>query len=207
MNHVKICNWEHEWCAIEVPRCGCTTLKTIAAEDHFVLTEDVINIHEFLGYDNVTSNGIIQPYTTPVDLFTFAVWRNPIDRAISRWRSFTQDEDNAPKSFSAFKMTGFTEYAKGIKEMMLKYGSTNIDVHVRRQCDFYNMRDIDLLVPLPLLNKFLLERFGYMPMPKLTSSKAIRTHNQITEEGKNIINKIYSKDLELPEQAGMKLYK
>ena len=94
--HVKIVNRQRGWCAVEIPRCGCTGLKHLAWIDAHGCEYDAkggdgFSLHERLGYTADQSGGLVVEWDRDTSgLFHFAVWRPPLDRLRSAWLAFTQ---------------------------------------------------------------------------------------------------------------------
>lgn len=170
---------------LEIPRCGCTTLKTLAYRHKY--NQDYssdIPVHYFFGYEE---NETIKPwYYREKDRIKFCVVRDPVERSISTYKTFTKISDRWN-----LKNPSFKKWINFVSENLKKERQ---DVHIRRQIDFFEERDIDYIVKLEDLNSFL-ENFGYINIPqKLASSKGPKTNIKIKKKYKNKLKKIYEDD-------------
>lgn len=169
VRHVKIVDRMRGWCAIEIPRCGCTGLKEHAWRDaygeYYDKEKDGVDIHRRLGYAAAESNGLVVEWDHgTTGLFHFAVWRPPIERCVSTWRGFTK-ELTLHGYFKALMGCSWDEWVDFIVARFKEDGS-RIDPHIRRQVDFFHESDVDAIIPIRFLDDWLLKKFGNEPLPR-----------------------------------------
>ena len=201
VRHVKIVNRKRGWCAVEIPRCGCTYLKDLVWQDYhngerFSIEKEGTNLHLALGYTEEESKGKIVEWNYDTSgLFHFAVWRPPIERCVSTWLGFTK-KPTAHKYLQPLANCSFDDWVNFIEVEMLREGE-KIDPHLRRQIDFYHVNDVDAIVPLEMLNQWLWKKFGYEPQEKINVSA--RPDNLfLSPFAGERIAQLYVKDIVIP---------
>lgn len=175
--HLLIINYVRKWAAIEVPRCGCSLLKSLVLKDHFPdkyeeLKDDPHGIHEFFGYTPESSQGHIQycTYATP-GYRRFAVWRNPIERLFSLWAEFCQgSHEHAPFVYGGIRGLWFADFVDYVEWAMKSPQSLPHDPHTQRQVDLYGPDDVDDIVPISSLQQYLTQ-FGHDNVPHVNVTK------------------------------------
>lgn len=89
----------------------------------------------------------------------FAVWRDPVERLLSTYKFFCLEKEFRRywQFLDLYNDNGFERFMEFVE---FELGKTNVvyqDEHIRRQADYYNMDDVDYIVPIEKLNSFLRE--------------------------------------------------
>ena len=106
----------------------------------------------------VTNKGAIEKRYGKIKYF--AVWRDPVERVISYYKRFILEGDRGINS-PYFNYLGlhiddsFDRFMEFVRFELSKSNSLFQDQHIRRQSDYYQLDDVDVIVPLNKLNSFL----------------------------------------------------
>lgn len=187
--HISIVSNKRKWICREIPRCGCMTLKYLAYKDCVGYEyNDKANIHLRLGHqetDIINRHNYIQD-----GYIVFAVVRDPVERSISTWRSFTQGHSNRFKN-NGIDFDGWVDY---VGECLLEETQ---DVHIRPQSNFFIPEEMDYVVKLEDLSNFLGVYFGYEDIDIKATSKVVQTEHIVTDSGRQKLAQLYKMDYEL----------
>lgn len=127
-----------------------------------------------------------------------AVWRDPVERLVSAYKYFILERTfnqymymcNLYQDCSFERFLSFVEFELGKANPLWQ------DEHIRRQSDFYTSADVDCIVPLSKLNRFLAERGVDMPEEKANATSVrfeLKDEKQIAK-----IKELYRLDYEIP---------
>lgn len=174
-----------------IEKNGCSTLGAIATkflENHRGLPLPISQWNNaYFKYKQDKPNGTI-----------FAVWRDPIERFISFYSNKIKKASYS-KHFSSLvsekSLLGksIDEVLDAIEEELSFRNPKLIDPHIRRQCDFYNVNDVDIIVPIQHLKDYL-HSIGITDVEIINKSWK---KPQLTEEQKERIKKLYANDYEI----------
>ena len=190
--HVKIVNRKRGWCALEIPRCGCTGLKVRAWRDNI---EEPIpeNVHAAMGYGHETSHGLVVEWDYPTDgLFHFAVWRPPVARSYSTWLGLVR-VNPCHAAFWSVQYSNWDEWVSFVRALLALNGPAS-DPHIRRQRDFYHDNDVDAIIPIWHLDEFLSDKFDECIMGKCNSSRAVESPCHLSPFATEEIARLYACD-------------
>ena len=178
-----------------ISKCGLTFLENIAiyasagmipdTEDqtHFYIARVkperfLVPVSEMSGYEREHKSYL-----------KVAVWRDPVERLVSAYKYFILERTfNQDCSFERF--LSFVEFELGKANPLWQ------DEHIRRQSDFYTSADVDCIVPLSKLNRFLAERGVDMSEEKANATSVrfeLKDEKQIAK-----IKELYRLDYEIP---------
>ncbi len=156
MGNYYLLNKKAGWAAVCISRNACTSLKKLTLAGIGIQKERKEDIHNAVGYSSQSS--LLKAISTgrPENLFSFAVWRDPLDRFLSTYRHFALEKhpgrlNRLPPNIDAWITAAEEELRKPILEQ---------DEHLRRQSDYYTPSDVDAIVALEDLNPWLLSRGG-----------------------------------------------
>jgi len=129
------------------------------------IIEDKVEIHNTLGYYNPSSRYLIPVSQMPQyekengKMLKFAVWRDPLERLVSCYKHFIL-ERNPHRYFHFLDLyhdTSFDRFMEFVEFELKKANPDFQDPHIRKQSDCYRPEDVDFIVPIRKLNRFLTE--------------------------------------------------
>ena len=156
---ILILNRQRKWAAVEVPRCGCTTLKIQAAGDAFPemdFSADEDEVHWWLGWNPAEHPEMLANRGgAPRGFVRFAVWRDPVERCLSTWRRFCwMDYEYQPFIDAGLRECEIEKYVAWLTREFQTHGD-DVDAHTRRQVAFYTPAEVRHVVKLDDLTAFL----------------------------------------------------
>lgn len=168
-----VVNRKRGWAAIFIPRCGGTSLKYAAYLDQYGKPFDIeqkhTHIHEYLRtHDN---DIVFQSLAKTDGLIRFAVWRPPIERSYSLWRGFTQRDGWRYGAFRPAWKKDWSHWCRFLPRHFRSGGRR--DPHVMPQTNLYDPDRLDFIVPIYLLDIFMMEKFD-QAMEHHASSRTIQ---------------------------------
>lgn len=175
------------WAAVCISKNACTSLKKAVLEDEGIHLLGKGAIHDAIGYS--AESPYLRPVASgkPPDLFSFAVWRDPIERFASTYRHFALDGHpgrltRLPADPDAWIDAAEKELAKPVLEQ---------DEHLRRQSDYYRAADVDAIVGIGDLSPWLEQRGGgWLPR----QNKSCRAEPNFSPAQIERLRRIYADD-------------
>lgn len=187
MINYLLLNLSAGWAAVCISKNGCTSLKARVLLDYGIQGNEFATIHDQIGYDSSSpflrevNDGI------PEDLYTFAVWRDPVERFKSVFKHYAlggvhgRQPKTLPPEIDAWLDWVEDELLKPVLEQ---------DEHIRRQSDYYRPEQVDSIVPLEHLAEwFTAKGFGELPYEHVRSTPVDVTPAQAAR-----IRRIYWQD-------------
>lgn len=185
---------------VTIAKNAVTTLKNIVicSQTNHVPTQNLYT-HNYIGY--TPYNGFLIPVADmPMyekqhgKLLKFAVWRDPVERLVSTYKFFILEKNpriyfswlNLYQDTSFSRFLSFTRFELGKQQPLYQ------DEHIRRQCDYYSLADVDYVVPIWKLNDFLLQ--NKIPLLKEKYNRTTAENPVIKEEELQEIRELYEKD-------------
>lgn len=162
MGNYYLVNRRRNWAAVCISKNACTSLKMMVLTDHGIESAGKGSIHNRIGYsaDSPFLQAVAQG--RPPGCFCFAVWRDPVERFISAFRHFALDgvQQGRLAHLPRHHPEAWVEFA----EEHLRRPALEQDEHFRRQTDYYDRKDIDLVVTLDALGGWFAGRgWGRLP--------------------------------------------
>lgn len=136
------------WAAVCISKNACTSLKKAVLEAEGDRRDGVDAIHHRIGYSSRS------PYLHPVregkppGFFTFAVWRDPVDRFRSTLRQMEAGGYRGCREGLPSDAEGWIRFA----ERELSKPVLQQDEHLRRQSDYYTADQVDAIIAIEDLN-------------------------------------------------------
>ena len=150
---------------VMISKNAVTTLKNIAIYAKLGGIPEYENItHDYIGY--TPANGFLVPISEmPAyeakhgKYLKFAVWRDPVERLVSTYRCFILQQ--AKRYYfiylGLYKDNSFERFMQFVEFELQKTDPLYQDEHIRRQSDCYSPEDVDYVVPIEKLDRFLEE--------------------------------------------------
>lgn len=148
---------------VVIAKNAVTTLKNIAIYAKLgIIPDDETVTHDYIGY--TPANGFLIPisemsaYEAKYGKFLkFAVWRDPVDRLVSAYRWFVLQK--AKRYYflylGLYQDFSFERFMQFVEFELQKLDPLYQDEHIRRQSDYYSPEDVDYVVPIEKLDRFL----------------------------------------------------
>ncbi len=158
-NHFLL-NRSAGWAAVCISKNACTSLKKAVLDDEGIACSGKDGIHNTIGYSTVSPYLCHVADGKPAGLYTFAVWRDPVERFTSIYRHFALDGypgrlASLPADVDAWINATEDELKKPVDEQ---------DEHLRRQSGYYGRNDVDAIVGLDDLAAWFEQRgWGQLP--------------------------------------------
>ena len=127
-------------------------------------------------------------------MIKFAVWRDPVERLVSCYKFFCLEKENR-YYFRYLDLYGDNSFDRFMEFVRFELGKTNPlyqDEHIRRQSDYYSPEDVDYIVPIKFLNRFLEEH--NIPVPQKEANKTtvdFKLANHYIDEIKDLYKNDY----------------
>ncbi len=198
MGNFWLLNRRRRWAAVCISKCGCSTLKYHAVADN--TEEDPAQLshnqlHDRVGY---VANRLLTPVTAsaPDGFVRFAVWRDPVERFLSVIKNFGP-QGHVRGSFAALPHLDVSAWID-FTLAELKKPTLRQDEHLRRQADYFDAAQIDVLVQLSSLSPWLRSSFGH---PAITRNPSASRTLELHESQRRTLRTLYRSDAELPSRA------
>lgn len=198
MDNFYLIQTVEKWAAVCIAKNACTSLKQVVLAHSGLQTNDLATIHNAIGYDS--NSRFFHPVRSgkPVGLLSFAIWRDPISRLASIYRHFGLDGFQLDR-LAHLKHQGFDAWvdyaAQEVKRPVLEQ-----DEHLRRQCDYYSVDDVDVVVHLKNVSDF----FRSKSWSALSRENQSIAEFEMTPAQAERVAEIYSDDLTLLKTAERK---
>lgn len=158
---------------VAIAKNAVTLLKQLAiySKTNYI-AKDEDEIHELVGY--IEHNGYLLPVNKSEELerrniIRFAVWRDPVERLISCYKYFILEKNY--RTYYAYlnlhQEPSFDRFMDFVRFELSKTNPIYQDEHIRRQSDFYSLKDVDFVVPINKINIFLQEHGVYLLNEKI----------------------------------------
>ena len=184
---------------VVISKNACSFLKKVAIYNDTNEWVTTSKAHDIIGY-SAKSN-----YLVPISkmkkyeekngaLVKFAIWRDPIDRIASTYKLFCLEREYR----AYFHYLGINENIsfERFKDFMMfewnKKSAVNQDEHIRRQVDYYKLRDVDHVISIDSLYPFLDN--NNIKFKKEKSNKTNVAFEIVKEEDLAIIKAYYKAD-------------
>lgn len=151
---------------VMISKNAVTTLKNIAIYAKLgIIPDNEIVTHDYIGYTPANSFLIpvseMSAYEAKYGKFLkFAVWRDPVDRLVSAYRWFVLQK--AKRYYflylGLYQDSSFERFMQFVEFELQKTDPLYQDEHIRRQSDYYSPEDVDYVVPIEKLDRFLEEQ-------------------------------------------------
>lgn len=203
-----VVNYRHNWANVDVARCASTSLKMTMFLENCPGATEVLHRHaEETGTEwnphgippsQWVNCGFIVPlnWNLPSGMVRFAVWRDPVERMRSLWKWFcvgdTPSRGNPLVGIVGASWDEFCEYVTWALSLPGIVRET-LDHHIAPQSMLYGPEDVDVIVMLADLDKFLLS-LGSEPTWKLASSNHGGPHDDYEREQ---VRAAYIKDYDI----------
>lgn len=191
MGNYYLLNLRWRWAAVCISKNACTALKMAVLRDEGIdCGEGKDAVHNFIGYD--AGSLYLHPVSSgrPLGFHCFAVWRDPLDRFTSAYRHFALDKNWGRLGAIGPDPDDWIEYAA----TELRKDALMQDEHLRKQCDYYDIHQIDDLVSIGELSGFFQSHgWGELPHTNASRSQFAFTSGQVEK-----IRTLYAGDENLP---------
>lgn len=133
---------------VVISKNACTSIKKYILDKKNIKCYDFKLIHDLIGYIENELLTLVKN-KNKINGIKFAIYRDPIDRAISSYKHLKY------KDFDRnYILNSFDDYIK-LCETHLNKNYINCDEHIRRQSDYYKEDDVDYVINIKILNDFL----------------------------------------------------
>ena len=184
---------------VAIAKNAMTYLKNLAIHAQYDIYPAHEDVHNLIGYNERS------PYLCPVremkkretelgKMIKFAVWRDPVERLVSCYKFFCLEKENR-YYFRYLDLYGDNSFDRFMEFVRFELGKTNPlyqDEHIRRQSDYYSPEDVDYIVPIKFLNRFLEEH--NIPVPQKEANKTtvdFKLANHYIDEIKDLYKNDY----------------
>lgn len=149
---------------VTISKNASSHLKNILVSSLYGFYPTQGGAHSLVGFNDAS------PYLCPVSkmkekekelgrILKFAVWRDPVERLISCYKYFCLERTERYyfKFLALYEDNSFDRFMEFVRFELGKKNPLYQDEHIRRQSDYYRPEDVDYIVPIHKLNKFLEE--------------------------------------------------
>lgn len=192
---------------VAISKNAVTTLKnTVIYSEGLPVPGNEFETHHYIGYS--PEKGYLVPVAQMKEyegkqggLLKFAVWRDPVDRLISTYKWFILE--NTPRYyFSCLNLYQDNSFDRFMEFVLFESGKKDAlmqDEHIRKQSDYYSPADVDYIVPVSCLDRFL----NVHGIPSLPSrhNKSASVDTAFADGSREQITRLYAADYELLESG------
>ena len=195
---------------VAIAKNGVTHLKNIAIHSKDEYWPEKETVHDIIGYQadekflyKITDRNFLDKKYDKLKYF--AVWRDPVERLISCYKNFILESTVFRNYFhyiGLYENSSFDQFMEFVRFELGKPNPLFQDEHIRRQSDYYQIKDVDVIIPIEKLNLFLAEHnipLGMKNSNKTTIKFHIENKHYIEE-----IKELYKSDYALIRSS--KLY-
>jgi hypothetical protein len=189
---------------VSVSKNACTTLKALIYEiemEKKIAKSDLETIHRYWGFRedgrHLISLENKQDLNKYQDYLRFCVFRDPVERFLSTYRSLVMDKCARHPFYEGHKikgmaLDGFLDFAEKVLRLD---NPLEMDEHLRPQRNCYHPDDFHFIVPMERLDGFLLEKFGIVNPFALNKSR--NEEIRPSEDHLNRIRNLYQDDYQI----------
>lgn len=147
---------------VVISKNAVTFLKKVAIYNDTKEWTDSDKAHAKIGYHEES------PYLIPIEkmhnhekqngvIVKFAVWRDPIERILSTYKLFCLEKEYRSyfHFLGLYEDNSFDRFMQFLRFEWSKKVPLFQDEHIRRQIDYYQIQDVDFIVPIHKLYDFL----------------------------------------------------
>lgn len=189
----------HEAAFVGIAKNGVTFLKKLAIYFRTgQIIENDYDIHNIVGYHEQSE------YLVPVSqmseyekehnrLLKFAVWRDPAERLVSIYKYFCLERTfrHYYNYLALYHNPSFDYFMKFVEFELEKKTPELQDEHIRKQVDYYKESDVDYIVPINKLNRFL-EKNGISLIEEKTNYTSVKF--ELPSKWEHKIKELYKED-------------
>lgn len=134
----------------------------------------------------------------------FVIYRDPFDRFLSLYKDMKLKDTNHLHLQKLGLTTSLSD--SNFVDKYIEISNNNLDEHCMKQCLFY--RNVDIIVPINKLNKFITNELQYNKQPKLNSTDKL-PESEYTNmyKYKNKIKEHFKLDYEIINEHKNIIYK
>jgi len=186
---------------VSISKNGCTFLKKLAV---YFRTDTIID-PAYHGHSIVRKDNYLIPVSKMPQyekeygrLLKFAVWRDPVERLISTYRYYCLERNWLPylQYFDLYNNSSFDHFMEFVAFEFAKKNPEFMDQHLCRQSDYFQPSDVDYIVPIRKLNRFLTEHDIPLIEDRTNSTKVKFEFDAAKWEKR--IKELYEADYALP---------
>ena len=193
---------------VNVAKCGVTTIKQVIAEHEGIKYQTVHDLHKVFGTHSDKKLAVrIDQDLMGDDYRRVAVWRDPVQRFMSWYR----DKVLKPKQPYVFQTALAVQHDEErllefVKFELNKVDPEWMDEHLRPQSDYYQAQNIDLVVELKDLNRYLKKVGALKKEPKKFNVTNKQEANDLSPWLKKKIKQLYAADYRLHREVKPKIW-
>jgi len=189
---------------ISISKNACTTLKHLSYEldtGHPFACVDPWEIHDHFGYAPVPGCIIDRRDRAQLaqlaDYTRFVVYRDPTERFLSAYADKVQPGSVGADFFVKSGLIGLPldPFLDVVQEVLSLRDPLLIDEHLRPQHLCFEPADVDFVVPIQHLTRFLEERFGVAPKRRFNAGRT--PPPEATAHQRERIRDLYHRDYEI----------
>lgn len=188
---------------VTISKNGVTFLKNLAIYHKYgILPQKEEMTHQLIGFSDASPFLFTAPQLRELEeiegkILKFAVWRDPVDRLISSYKFFCLEKNERTyfRYLDLYHDHSFERFMEFVEFELRKSNPLFQDEHIRRQCDCYELSDVDVIIPIDKLNQFLLEQGVVLPEKKANETSTSFDFNQ--EKWEERIKELYAPDYRL----------
>lgn len=178
---------------VVISKCACTSIKKYILDLHHIQYQDVTDIHDLIGNcENDFLTLVSHKDRLPNDAIRFAVYRDPVERAISSYHYLTLPIN----SYRQYQISDFDSYLELCKTHLSR-DPLYCDEHIRRQVAYYKEDDVDFVVNIHRLNEVLLARYNI----QLSVENKSTYSTSITNDQIATLKELYKDDYSIEKYA------
>ena len=190
----------HNAAFVAIHKNGTTFLKKLALYlKTGEIIEDVDHIHHEIGYDHTSDHLIHVSQMQAFEkengiILKFAVWRDPVERLVSFYKHFILEQKYRYylHFLDLYHDNSFERFIEFVEFELKKSVPEYQDEHIRRQIDHFQNTDLDYIVPIQKLNKFLEEKG--IPLIEDKANKTTAKFKIPLKKWEDKIKKLYQTD-------------
>jgi hypothetical protein len=196
------CSHVHKFLFLSIPKCGCTSVKTLIVKDFTECEESPVTdwVHGRLGYAHSP------PYVYSVEYpelisdlrhrgyLAFAIYRDPVERLISLYRNKIAEEYGSHDLFRRHFGCDFEMFLRLVESQFETQPLSEIEHHIRPQAHWTTRARLDFIVPIVHLNDFA----NQVLRAEVTVANSSNSNLVVvSEDQKRRIEALYSMDYEI----------
>jgi hypothetical protein len=187
---------------LSIPKCACTSMKAlILRHDGLNPSEDQEAIHAQLGYAHAPPHAYdarrVDDLAGLSEYLRFAVYRDPVERFVSLYVNKVVQQMGTQDIFTSHFGKSMDAFLDTAEELFASYAMPSIDHHLRPQAYWLNATQLDWIVPLEELRKFMRKHFSVSLPQRNTSKSALE---RISPLQRSRIMRLYAEDYEINPQ-------
>lgn len=189
---------------LSISKNACTTIKHLIYEldtGHPFACEDPWEIHDQMGYAAVPGRVIDRrdraQLAALADCTRFTVYRDPVERLLSAYADKIPPGSVGADYFVKRGLVGMAldPFLDVVEQVLSLSDPLLMDEHLRPQHLCFAPGDVEFVVPIEHLTRFLAQRFGARPTRRFNAGRA--KPPEISARQRDRIRELYHRDYEI----------